>query len=61
MRSLGYCAIFMVLYLFFSVIVIVGPLMSGNTVRSELKSYAFNTPARAPIEENLLQLPSSLG
>jgi hypothetical protein len=44
----------MALFLFISLIVIVSPLMSGNTVYSELKSYAFDTPAKAPTPGDLI-------
>lgn len=58
-RSLGYCAIGMMLFLFISVIAIIGPLLAGATVKSELKAYAFDTPAEAPQPGNLI--PSQLG
>jgi hypothetical protein len=47
-RWLGYCTVCIFFIFLISVIVIISPLLSGATVYSELKSYAFDTPANPP-------------
>ena len=57
-KSLGYCTIVATFFFFVSVIVIISPLISGKTVYSELKSYAFGTPADVPLKGDII--PSGL-
>ena len=54
---MAYCTLLGAITLFIIAIVLFHPLMSGDTVYSEVKVYSFNTPADVPM---VGLIPSSL-